>query len=166
MVPMNDNATPQLAAGGERGKMRACDADRDRVVECLSLAYSEGRLSKDEYDGRLAHALSARTYADLDQIVTDLPVPRAAVVAPVARTNGLAIASLVCAVAQFVFGPLATIPAIVFGHVARHQIKRTGEQEAGLALVGLILGWAAVVLGILLLIFGVAMSVGMHGTMH
>ena len=54
---MNDNATPQLAAGGERGKMRACDADRDRVVEWLSLAYSEGRLSKDEYDGRLAPAL-------------------------------------------------------------------------------------------------------------
>ena len=31
------------------------------------MAYSEGRLSKDEYDGRLDNALSARTYADLDQ---------------------------------------------------------------------------------------------------
>jgi hypothetical protein len=29
---MYDSDTPQLAAGGERGKMRACDADRDRVV--------------------------------------------------------------------------------------------------------------------------------------
>jgi len=154
---MCDSDTPQLAAGGERGKMRACDADRDRVVEFLSLAYSEGRLSKDEYDDRLAHALSARTYADLDQIVIDLPVPRAAVVPAAARTNGLAIASLVCALAQFVVGPLATIPAIVFGHVARHQIKRTGEQGAGLALAGLILGWATVIL-IALLIFGVAMS--------
>jgi hypothetical protein len=43
------------------------------------------------------------------------------------------------------------------GHVARHQIKRTGEQRAGLALAGLILGWATVIL-IALLIFGVAMS--------
>jgi hypothetical protein len=167
MVPMKDSDTPQLAAGGGRGKMRACDADRDRVVEFLSLAYSEGRLSKDEYDDRLAHALSARTYADLDQIVTDLPVPRAAVVPPVAATNGLAIASLVCALAQFVVGPLATIPAIVFGHVARHQIKRTGEQGAGLALAGLVLGWAAVILGILLLLIAfVAMSAGMQGPMH
>jgi len=157
---------------GERAKMRACDADRDRVVEHLNVAYSEGRLSKDEYDGRLENALAARTYADLDQIVTDLPVARAPAVPPMvmapplARTNGLAIASLACGLAQFVVGPLATIPAIVFGHVARHQIKRTGEQGAGLALAGLILGWATVILAIfLVLIIGVAMTAGMHGTM-
>ena len=98
------------------------------MVEFLNTAYSEGRLSKDGYDGRLENALSARTYADLDQIVTDLPVAPAAVVTPVAETNGLAVASLACGLAQFMFGPLATILAIVFGHVARHQIKRTGEQ--------------------------------------
>jgi Domain of unknown function (DUF1707)/Domain of unknown function (DUF4190) len=160
LVP--DHDTPPL--GGERGKMRAADADRDRVVEFLNVAYSEGRLSKDEYDDRLENAFSARTYADLDQIVADLPVARATVVTPVARTNGLAIASLACALAQFMFGPLATIPAIVFGHAALHQIRRTGEQGAGLALAGLILGWAAVILAIL--IVGVAMSAGMHGTMH
>jgi hypothetical protein len=161
---------------GERAKMRACDADRDRVVEHLNVAYSEGRLSKDEYDSRLENALAARTYADLDQIVTDLPAARLPVVppvtmppvvmSPVARTNGLAIASLACGLAQFVVGPLATIPAIVFGHVARHQIKRTGEQGAGLALAGLILGWATVILAILLMVIvGVAMTAGMHGGM-
>ena len=155
---------------GERAKMRACDADRDRVVEHLNVAYSEGRLSKDEYDGRLEGALAARTYADLDQIVTDLPVARAPVMLPVvpplARTNGLAVASLACGLAQFVFGPIATIPAIVFGHMARCQIKRTGEQGAGLALAGLILGWATVILAILLLvIIGVAIAAGTHGTM-
>jgi len=157
--------TGAFTAGGERGKMRAADADRDRVVECLSMAYSEGRLSKDEYDGRLENALSARTYADLDQLVTDLPAARATAVTPVAKTNQLAMASLACGLAQFVFGPVVAIPAIVFGHVARHQIKRTGEQGAGLALAGLILGWAAVILTIVLIV-GVAMSVGMHGTMH
>jgi hypothetical protein len=52
-------------------------------------------------------------------------------------------------VAQFAFGPLPTIPAIVLGHMARHQIKRTGEQGAGMALAGLLLGWAAVILGVL-----------------
>ncbi len=155
-----------FAAAGERGKMRAADADRDRVVEVLNTAYSEGRLSKDEYDGRLGNALSARTYADLDQLVTDLPAARATAVTPVARTNGLAIASLACGLALFVFGPLTAIPAIVFGHMARHQIKRTGEHGAGLALAGLVLGWATVILGIVLIIVGRAMSVGMNGAMH
>jgi hypothetical protein len=154
------------AAGSERGNLRAADADRDRVVEFLKLAFSEGRLSKDEYDGRVESALSARTYADLDQIVTDLPVPRAPMVTPVAKTNGFAIASLACGLGQLMFGPLATIPAIVFGHMARGQIKRTGEQGAGLALAGLILGWAAVVLGILLVVAGLAVSVRMQGPMN
>ena len=151
------------AAGSARGNLRAADADRDRVVEFLKLAYSEGRLSKDEYDGRLESALSARTYADLDRLVTDLPVPRAATVTPVAKTNAFAIASLACGLAQFMFGPLATIPAIVFGHLARGQIKRTREQGAGLALAGLILGWAAVILGIVLVLGLVAVSVGTQG---
>jgi len=154
------------AAGSERGNLRAADADRDRVVEFLKLAYSEGRLSKDEYDGRVESALSARTYADLDQVVTDLPVPRAPMVTPVTKTNGFAIASLACGLGQLMFGPLATIPAIVFGHMARGQIKRTGERGAGLALAGLILGWAAVVLGILLVVAGLAVSVSMQSPMN
>jgi hypothetical protein len=163
MVHMNDD-TPPLVHRGEWGQMRTSDVDRDRVVERLNVAFSEGRLSRDEYDVRLENALSARTYADLDQIVTDLPAARATVVIPVTRINGLAMASLACGLAQFAFGPLATIPAIVFGHVARQQIKRSGEQGAGLALAGLILGWA-VMLSIVLIV-GIAMSAGMHGTMH
>jgi len=155
--------------------MRAADTDRDRVVGFLNTAYTEGRLSKDEYDARLESALSARTYADLDQVVIDLPVTPATamtpasktgVVTPVAKTNGLAMASLACGIGQFAFGPLATIPAIVLGHMARSQIKRTGEQGAGLALAGLVLGWAAVILGIVLVVLGLAMSIGMHGAMH
>ena len=152
------------AAGGGRGQMRAADADRDRAVSFLTTAYTEGRLAKDEYDARLETALSARTYADLDQVVTDLPGAR---VGPVPRrapatTNGLAIASLACGIAQFAFGPLPTIPAIVLGHVARHQIKRTGEQGAGMALAGLLLGWAGVALGVLA-ILALAVAVVAHG---
>ena len=123
-------------AGGEHGMMRAADADRDRVAGILGTAYSEGRLSRDEYDARLESALSARTHADLDHLVTDLPAAQASgltsatgtMVTPLARINGLAIASLACGLAQFAFGPLATIPAIVLGHMARSQIRRTGEQ--------------------------------------
>ena len=159
-------------AGGELGKMRAADADRDRMAAILGTAYSEGRLSRDEYDARLERVLSARTYADLDHVVTDLPAAQATVPSPVAttttmqaRTNGLAIASLACGVAQFAFGPLATIPAIMLGHMARSQIRRTGEQGAGLALAGLVLGWGAVILGIVLIAVGLAIAAGTHGAM-
>ena len=160
-------------AGGEQGKIRAADADRDRIAGILGTAYSEGRLSKQEYDARLDSALSARTYADLDHVVADLPAAHAAVPSPSAatmvttpaRTNGLAIASLACGLAQFAFGPLATIPAIVLGHMARNQIRRTGEQGAGLALAGLVLGWGAVILGIVLIAVGLAVAAGMHGAM-
>ncbi len=157
-------------AGGGRGKIRAADADRDRVAEILGAAYSEGRLSKNEYDTRLEAALSARTYAELDRVVTDLPVRPAvagtapSAVAPVARTNGVAIASLACGLGQFVFGPLTTIPAIVFGHMARSQIRRTGEQGAGLALAGLVLAWGAVILGVIVIIVALAVVAGMHAS--
>jgi hypothetical protein len=157
------------AAGGERGKIRAADTDRDRVAGWLGTAYSEGRLAKDEYDARLDRALSARTYADLDQLVTDLPAARPPAVTgataptPAARTNGLAIASLACGIAQFAFGPLATIPAIVLGHMARSQIRRTGEDGAGLALAGLILGWGAVILAVIVIVIGLAVAAGISG---
>ena len=129
--------------------MRAADADRDRAVSFLTTAYTEGRLGKDEYDARLETALSARTYAELDHVVADLPGARVPPVRRVTTTNGLAVASLACGLAQFAFGPLPTIPAIVLGHVARHQIKRSGEHGAGMALAGLLLGWAAVIFGII-----------------
>jgi hypothetical protein len=154
--------------------MRAADADRDRVAGILSTAYSEGRLSKDEYDARLDSAMSARTFADLHSLVTDLPAARAAMavpatetaaVSPVATTNGMAMASFVCGLAQFMFGPLATIPAIVFGHMARSQIRRTGEKGAGLALAGLMLGWGAVILGIVILFALLLVAAGTHSGM-
>jgi uncharacterized membrane protein len=159
--------------GGAQGKMRAADVDRDRVAAVLNTAYVDGRLSKDEYDDRLESTMSARTYAELDQVVADLPAAPASrmrpagagVVTPVTATNQLAIASLACGLGQFVFGPLATVPAIVLGHIARSQIRRTGEQGAGLALAGLALGWGAVILGILALIAVIAIvGIGMHGS--
>jgi hypothetical protein len=156
------------------GMMRAADADRDRVVSILSSAFGEGRLSQDEYDARMESALSARTYAELDQIVADIPAGQAAIARREAEasalrgageTNMFAMASFVCGLAQVIFGPLATVLAIAFGYVARSQIKRTGQQGSGLAVTGLILGWAAVILGIAFIIVYLAAG-GAHGTAH
>jgi hypothetical protein len=68
---------------------------------------------------------------------------------PPRSTNGLAIASLVTGIAEFVFWPLgffSAIAAIITGHLARRQIKQTGERGEGMALAGLILGYVGVVL--------------------
>jgi Domain of unknown function (DUF1707)/Domain of unknown function (DUF4190) len=145
------------ADGSQLREMRAADTDRDRVADLLNTAYVEGRLSKDEYETRLESALSASTFADLDRVVIDLPrampagvVPAAtSQVIPVPATNRLAVASLVCGLGQFVVGPVAIIPAIVLGHMARRQIRRTGQQGSGLALAGLLLGWLVPILGAL-----------------
>ena len=60
---------------------------------------------------------------------------------PVQGTNALAISSLVCGIIGWIIPILFSLLAIIFGHVARSQIKRSGQGGAGLALVGLILGY-------------------------
>lgn len=55
--------------------------------------------------------------------------------------NRLATASLICGIAQLVFGLFTGIPAIVLGHIARSQIRQSGESGSGMALAGLILGY-------------------------
>ena len=58
------------------------------------------------------------------------------------RTNSLAIASLVTGILAWLLCPLlGGILAVIFGHVSRGQIKRSGEGGGGMALAGLILGY-------------------------
>jgi Domain of unknown function (DUF4190) len=65
---------------------------------------------------------------------------------PAAATNTMAILALVLA---FVFAPLG----IVFGIIARKQIRETGEQGDGLALAGMIIGGVFTALFVVLIIF-------------
>ncbi|WP_326561079.1 DUF1707 SHOCT-like domain-containing protein [Micromonospora sp. NBC_01796] len=71
-----------------RGEMRAADADRQLVAERLRLAVDEGRLDLYEYDDRLRAAYAAKTYAELDHLLDDLPEPVPAQQAEVARQGG------------------------------------------------------------------------------
>ena len=71
---------------------------------------------------------------------------------PSASTNGMAIAALVCA---FLFAPLA----IVLGHIARGQIKRTGEGGRGLATAGLVLGYIFTLASIVIVVISVGFAV-------
>ena len=65
----------ELVAAGRplAAQIRACDADRERVVASLRDHFAEGRLTRAELDERLTVALSARTAADLRRLVADLP---------------------------------------------------------------------------------------------
>ena len=57
----------------KRSSLRASDADRDQVAERLRRAAAEGRLLAHELEERLATALRAQTYGELDAVVLDLP---------------------------------------------------------------------------------------------
>ena len=59
-------------------------------------------------------------------------------------TNGLAIASFVTSL----FG--LTILAIIFGHVAKSQIKQSGQGGGGLATAGLVIGYIFLVIQLFL----------------
>jgi Domain of unknown function (DUF4190) len=71
---------------------------------------------------------------------------------PARRTNRWAIAALVCGVGQFLVGTPAAIVAIVAGHKARGQIRRTGEGGFGMARAGLILGYVGLALTLLAIV--------------
>lgn len=51
----------------------AASADRERTVGVLRAGFTEGRLTQDELDDRVARAYAARTYGDLWALTADLP---------------------------------------------------------------------------------------------
>jgi len=51
----------------------AGNADRERTVGVLRAGFTEGRLTQDELDDRIARAYAARTYRDLWALTADLP---------------------------------------------------------------------------------------------
>src|ERR1700750_2282463 len=54
--------------------LRAGDADRESVAEFLREQHLAGRLDTDELQERLDRCFAAKAYAELDALLTDLPV--------------------------------------------------------------------------------------------
>ncbi|MEU9133239.1 DUF1707 and DUF4190 domain-containing protein [Kitasatospora sp. NPDC048540] len=144
--------------------MRASHADRERTVDVLKAAYAEGRLSAEEYSQRFDAVHQAQTYGQLSRLVADLPagpmpVPYAA--APVVqvvpqtflpppvfpvqrRTNRLAVASLALGLFCLVSMGSTAVPAVITGHLAKNQLRDSGEEGSGMAGAGLVIGWACI----------------------
>ncbi|MET9733800.1 DUF1707 and DUF4190 domain-containing protein [Streptomyces sp. NPDC006458] len=133
--------------------MLASTADRERAVDVLRAGFAEGRLERDEFEQRVERAYTARTVGELALLVADLPqgplaqqpaVPATFVASARPRTNEKAVAAAVCGGLVFFTAGLTGVPAVVLGHLARREVRRTGESGDGLALTGLILGWVAI----------------------
>jgi hypothetical protein len=63
-LPVSAGVNPDWLAGS---------ADRERTVGVLRAGFTEGRLTQDELDDRVARAYAARTYRDLWALTADLP---------------------------------------------------------------------------------------------
>ena len=79
---------------------------------------------------------------------------------PVIGTNGFAVASLVLGIVWCYW--VGSLLSIIFGHIALSQIKKSNgyQNGRGMALTGLVLGWAAVGFLIGILIIGMIAGIG------
>ncbi|MCY7413595.1 MAG: DUF4190 domain-containing protein [Salinibacterium sp.] len=75
------------------------------------------------------------------------PTPYAASMAPAAKWNVLSIVSLATSVLGL------GLVGVITGHIALSQIKKSAEQGRVLAIIGLILGYLGIVIGVILGIF-------------
>jgi hypothetical protein len=86
--------------------LRACDADRERVIAELRDRFADGSLGQESFVFRVDAALRARWRADLAEIVSDLPGPRAG---PVQAALGR-LAEAGCAARRRLAGYLGPLP--------------------------------------------------------
>jgi hypothetical protein len=134
--------------------LRCSDADREAAVGRLRVAAMEGRLDAEELADRVSKAYESRWCHELDALTADVTPASPAFAAPAVgprvylprstRVNGWAIASIVAGVAWMVW--FGSVAAIVMGHVALGQIRRSGGTQTGkgLAVAGIVLGWLAI----------------------
>jgi uncharacterized protein DUF1707 len=54
--------------------IRASDKERDSVVDVLRDAYTDGRITLEEFEERTSAAYASKTWTDLRELTSDLPV--------------------------------------------------------------------------------------------
>jgi hypothetical protein len=133
----------------------------------LQAAYADGRLTWDEFEARSTALMQAKTYDQLSALTADLhrPVPliRPQYQPVPARqpVNQMAVISLSFGIGQVMLPFAGAIVAVVCGHLARNEIRQTGEAGRGMAQAGLVLGYMGVVIPLLIVlaVIGVATAI-------
>ena len=74
-------------------------------------------------------------------------------------TNGLAIASLVLGILWLMW--VGSVLALIFGYVAKQQIRERGQSGDGMATAGIVLGWIGVGFLALPVVFGLIGAAGL-----
>ena len=117
--------------------VRVSDAERESVAERLRRAHAEGRLDTTELEERVARCYAAKTRAELEPLVADLPGarlrrsrPRGGNVSAFAFPPFVLLALLFAAFVFFGFGhyPLPLVPILFFicfrvGVRGRHRYR-------------------------------------------
>ncbi|HTW10087.1 MAG TPA: DUF4190 domain-containing protein [Acidimicrobiales bacterium] len=77
------------------------------------------------------------------------------------KTNGLAVAALVMGCCCLLCGPLTGVLAVIFGFVARSQIRRSEGMQTGngMAIAGIVIGLIFVALTILYIVLVVVIGI-------
>jgi hypothetical protein len=118
------------------GDLRVSDADRDRALSELSVAFQAGRVTADEFDQRSGQVLSAVTGRELIAPLADLPADqppaaRGAAREPARLSNatGITVGASVAAVC-FAFvaatAALSTGPTLHQREIVRQMLARQG----------------------------------------
>jgi len=133
------------AVSGINPAWLAASADRERAVGVLRAGFTEGRLTQEELDERVAEAYAARTYGQLWALTADLPAgplpypqfpqgPGALVpLEPAAPSHWKPAAALIIT-ALVIFTLAALITAVITAHTGQPVIiQGPGFQQANLA---------------------------------
>ena len=111
-----------------RATLKASDADREQIAERLRKATAEGRLLAEELEERLEATFTARTYGELDAVVSDLPGvtvrrrerPRSFALTPVHLVALMLAVAVIMATLFSAWGLLLIVGWFMFGHGRRH----------------------------------------------
>jgi hypothetical protein len=61
------------AESRSRGELRTSGADREQVISALKAAFVQGRLTQDELGARVDRVYASQTYAELAEVIADIP---------------------------------------------------------------------------------------------
>jgi hypothetical protein len=73
-----------------------------------------------------------------------------------AGTNGMAVASMVLGILWIYW--IGSLLALIFGYIARSQLKQRPQQGGGMAIAGIVLGWIGAAALVIVIIIGISIA--------